>query len=129
MTRASGCGSCVYRRSIGDYGRVQCSHPRIMAIQEQFPERKPGLIAVRALNEMGKALAIRINLLAYRNPWFSWPWCYDPASVDSCSGFDKEAGVRGENEQTQLTDDSCKSLDKGENDERNSFNASRANRA
>jgi len=96
------CESCVHRREVGDYGRVQCSHPRIMEIQEVFPERKPGLIAAMALNQMGKALAIKINPLAYRNPWFSWPWCYDPSSVDSCSGFEKEADVKGE------TEDGCK---------------------
>lgn len=94
----SGCSMCLHRRSIGDYGRVQCSHPKVMEIQERFPQREPGLIAAKALNAMGKALDIRINPEFYKNPWFNWPWCYDPASVEFCSGFGREAeaGVREE---------------------------------
>jgi hypothetical protein len=82
-----GCSKCIHIRSVGDYGRAQCSHPAIMEIQERFPERKPGLVAATALNLMGKALALKINPLAYRNRWFNWPWCYDPSSVEACSGF------------------------------------------
>lgn len=94
VERVVGCGSCIHRREVGNYGWVQCSHPTIMEIQERFPERKPGLVAATALNLMGKALALKINPLAYRNPWFNWPWCYDPASVEACLGFEQTVEVR-----------------------------------
>jgi len=59
-----------------------------MEIQEKFPERKWGLIAAKALNEMGKALNPKINTGAYGNRWFYWPYCCNPIFVESCSGFE-----------------------------------------
>lgn len=89
-TGAGHCEHCIHRRNIGDYGRVQCCHPKVMEIQEKYPERKPGLIAAKALNQMGKALNPRINQAAYKNQWFYWPYCYDPIFIESCSGFEKK---------------------------------------
>jgi hypothetical protein len=83
------CDSCIHKRNlrVGNvtFDRVQCCHPKVMEIQERYPERKPGLIAAKALNEMGKAL----NPVAYRNQWFSWPYCYGPAFIEFCSGFQR----------------------------------------
>jgi hypothetical protein len=50
-----------------------------------FPERKPGLIAAKALNAIGKAVAIKIDPMACKDQFFSWPWCYFPGAVESCS--------------------------------------------
>jgi len=88
------CDSCLHKRNlrVGNviFDRVQCCHPKVMEIQEKYPERRPGLVAAKALNQMGKELNPRINLAAYKNQWFYWPYCYDPIFIESCSGFEKK---------------------------------------
>jgi len=90
-SRAGQCYSCLHKRDFKGSFRIQCCHPKIIEIQNEFPERKPGYVLACALNKMGKALALKINPDAYRDRWFNWPFCYNAASVESCSGFKKKA--------------------------------------
>jgi len=87
------CDSCIHKRNllVGDvtFGRVQCCNPKVIETQEKYPERRPGFIAAKALNEMGKTLNPKINPTAYRSRWLNWPYCYNPAFMKSCSGFEK----------------------------------------
>ena len=91
------CNSCLHKKNLRDSFRVQCCHPKVIEIQNEFPERKPGYVLACALNKMGKALTLRINPDAYKDRWFNWPFCYNATSMESCSGFEKKAESEAEN--------------------------------
>jgi hypothetical protein len=95
--RKGKCGFCIHKRNfqVGDvtFAHVRCCHPKVIEIQERLPEREPGWIAAKALNEMGKAPNLKVHPGVYESDrWFYWPRCYDPKrpSIVSCSGFERE---------------------------------------
>ena len=85
------CSFCIHKKEFKSSFRAQCCHPKIIEIQNEFPERKPGYILATALYKMGKALTLQIHPDAYDDRYFNWPFCYNPASAESCSGFKKKA--------------------------------------
>lgn len=83
------CKVCVHRQPSGNDGWAACHHPSIIEVQEQFPERKPGLMTARALSTMREKVHVGIDPGAFRLQWFKWPWYFNPAYVKACDGFKK----------------------------------------
>jgi len=83
------CPMCIHRSDIGNDGWSACKHPEVVRMEEQYPERKPGAIAAKALNIMAKALDLGIRPSAMRLKWFNWPYCFSSMYIDACKGYEK----------------------------------------
>lgn len=83
--RQGPCDSCIHAVPRATTRSIQCRHPKVIEIESQYPERKPGLIAATALNRMGKALNLRVNPNAFKREFFRWPWSYFPREIEDCS--------------------------------------------
>jgi hypothetical protein len=86
VRRRGRCDSCIHAVPWATTRSIQCRHPKVIEIENQYPERKPGLIAATALNKMGKALNLKVNPDAFKREFFRWPWSYIPNEIEACQG-------------------------------------------
>ena len=114
MTGQKGkCYRCTYKKAIGDTGRIQCMHPRVVSILNELPERKPGLILARALRMISKDLHLRLRADCLINDyWFNFPFCYRPDKIAGFSGYEKLA-VIGQRAEKHRKRDRCTFHGKG----------------
>jgi len=89
MNSKRNCIFCVFRSYIGDHGSIKCMHPSVTTILETLYEHEPGLALATALNRIGKALNLQVDVEAYKNPRFNFPFYFPPSAITYCSGFTK----------------------------------------
>ncbi len=93
-----GCHECKHRRDVPGSAHSKCAHPKVASSQtvsDPFAEILSILGSVgRSAPVMAVDAAAELGIIGHphgiRYGWFNWPWNFDPAWLENCSGFEKK---------------------------------------